>query len=315
MENKIIEIKNPLEFQKKYLTETNALFCPFCFNSSKDEVKSFLQVAPLDSIRNLHKHKSFASVRRRFYTAVLLTSGTTKETIGDKSYTFQANTLYFIPENQLHSIDSWSSDVKGYHCIFDAEYFLLCLKNQVKLSKYPFFQMDKAPFLKLTDIESQLISSLLLKMSTEFLNRKTVNDDLLVRLYLNVFLIEAERIYQNQNTEGDTSLSRREQLVAKFKLLVTNRLREFKQVADYAEALHVNPQYLNDTIKEVTGNSASSFIHQQLLTEAKACLIQTDDTILEIADYLNFADQSYFARFFKKHTGLSPSQFRSQHGH
>lgn len=315
MENKINEINNPIEFQKEYLTETNTLFCPFCFDSSKDSKTSFLQVAPLEAIRNLHKHKSFGGVRRKFYTAVLLSSGTTKETIGDRSYIFEKNTLYFIPENQLHSIDSWSNDVKGYHCIFDAEYFLLCLKNQVKLSKYPFFQSDQLPFMKLSTNECELVSSLMLKMSSEFANRKSVNDDLLVRLYLNIFLIESERIYQRQNADNDTPLSRKEQLVAQFKLLVTQKLRMFKQVAEYADNLNVNPQYLNDTIKEITGNSASYFINQQLLTEAKACLIQTDDTISEIADYLNFTDQSYFARFFKKHAGMTPSQFREQHGH
>ncbi len=94
MENKISEINNPIEFQKKYLTETDVLFCPFCFDSSKDNPTSFLQVAPLEAIRNLHKHKSFGGVRRKFYTAVLLTSGMTKETIGDRSYIFESCSLF-----------------------------------------------------------------------------------------------------------------------------------------------------------------------------------------------------------------------------
>lgn len=311
----IKEIATPIEFQQEYLADSNHIVCPFCFDTLQEQPSNFMQIATLEEIKSLHKHKSFESVRRKFYTAILLKSGSVKETIGDKTYTFGENTLYFIPDNQLHSIHQWSDDVAGYHCIFDAEYFLLCLKNQVKLSKYPFFQSEKAPYIKLSIEESELIETLSLKMNTEFRNRKTVNDDLLVRLYLNIFLIEAERIFQKQNILEDNSLTRKEQLVANFKTLVSEHLREKRLVSEYADMLHVHPNYLSDTIKEIMGNSASNYINQQLLTEVKACLIQTNDSIAEIAEQLNFSDQSYCTRFFKKHIGLTPSQFREQHSH
>jgi YesN/AraC family two-component response regulator len=235
--------------------------------------------------------------------------------MGHNTYTFGGGTLYFIAENQLHAVREWSDDVKGYHCIFDSDYFLLCLKNQVKLAHYPFFQLLTKPYIKLNEAETEKMEQLFQKLSQEFCKRKNSNDDLLIRLYLNALLVEADRIYLLQKDIDEQQLSRKEQLVAEFRKLVTKHFIEHRKVSDYARLLYVNAHYLNDTIKEVTGNAASFFIFQQLIAEAKAQLIQSSEAIATISENLNFTDQSYFCRFFKKHTGLAPQQFRREQRH
>lgn len=60
--NRLEEIRTPIEFQKQYLSDTNQVICPFCFDSHQDSRSSFLQIAPLAQIKNLHKYKSFESV-------------------------------------------------------------------------------------------------------------------------------------------------------------------------------------------------------------------------------------------------------------
>lgn len=312
---KILNINNPIDFQLQYLKNTDSYICPFCFANNSNNKTGFLQIAPLEQIKNLHKHDSFTSARRKFYTVVLLTSGTIKETIGHTNYTFEKGDLYFISQDQLHSIHSWSDDVTGYHCIFDAEYFLLCLKNQVKLSQFPFFGLEDNHKLSLSAQEVESLINIFLKLAQEYNARKTANDDLLVRLYLNILLIEAERIYLQKNGSSTSSLSRKELLVAKFKKLVRDHLTEHKKISDYAEDLFVNPHYLNDTVKEIIGISASEYLNTELLLYSKSYLIQTDHTIAEIAELLNFTDQSYFSRFFKKLSKLTPREFRASHFH
>lgn len=130
-----------------------------------------------------------------------------------------------------------------------------------------------------------------------------------------IILLEAERIYNKQTLKESFSLSRQDQIVAQFQLFVNQYFLEKRQVSDYADMLHVHPNYLNDLVKEVTGFSASYFIQQQLVQEAKSRLLQTNDTIVLIADRLNFSDDSYFSRFFKKQTGYTPLQFRKIHKH
>lgn len=312
---KVLDIESPIDFQSQYLLNTDSYICPFCYTENSINKTGFLQIAALEQIKNLHKHDSFSSARRKFYTIILITSGVIKETIGQTSYTFQKGDLYFISQNELHSIHSWSDDVKGYHCIFDAEYFLLCIKNQVKLNQFPFFRLEFNHKISLSEQEAELVVNLFLKLSNEYSIRRTPNDDLLVRLYLNILLIEAERIYLKQNQLMTNNLSRKELLVTKFKNLVRDHLTEHKKISEYADKLFVNPHYLNDTIKEIIGISASEYINTELLSYSKSYLIQTDHTISEIAELLNFADQSYFSRFFKKLSKQTPSEFRINHSH
>ncbi|SJZ77358.1 AraC-type DNA-binding protein [Chitinophaga eiseniae] len=315
LKNTFREVSNPYDFKQEYLSSPEHSFCEACDTTARKQTSNFLEIATLEQLKRLHKNETFSGTRRKFYSMVLLTAGSVQETIGYNTYTFDAGMLYFIPENQLHAIHHWSDDVQGYHCIFDADYFLLCLKNQVKLHQYPFFQHDKKPFIRLSSEESALVAGLFSKLRQEHCNRQTFNDDLLVRLYLNVLLIETERIFLSQQGDNDPHLPRKEQLVASFKNLVSKHFQEYKLVTDYAKLLFVNPHHLNDTVKEITGSPASSFIHRQLITEAKAQLIQGNETIAGIANYLNFADQSYFCRFFKKQTGVTPLQYRNGHRH
>ncbi|QEC45046.1 helix-turn-helix domain-containing protein [Pseudobacter ginsenosidimutans] len=305
-------IRNPTDFQQQYLSVPGQSGCELSNNS---RTHNFFEAVPLEKLKMLHKDKSFTTTRRNFYTLVLVTRGSIRETIGYRNYEFGANTLYFIPENQLHTIEHWSNDVKGYHCIFDADYFLLCLRNQVKLNHYPFFQPDRDPFMKITETEVGSILSLFEKMHFEYCKKKNHNDDLLVRMYLNILLIEIERLYQHKQAAGDNNVPKRQQMVAQFRKLVAQHYLQKRQVADYAALLYVTPHYLNDTVKEITGKSASEFIYEELVREAKSHLIQTENTVTQIATELNFSDQSYFCRFFKKHTGLSPQEFRKRHFH
>lgn len=304
-------IRDPNDFRQQYLSVNGQVPCDLGSNRTKN----FFEAVPLEKLKALHKNKSFVSTRRNFYTLVLLTRGRIRETIGYKNYEFGVNTLYFIPENQLHTIEYWSNDVKGYHCIFDADYFLLCLRNQVKLNHYPFFQPDKEPFMKISETEAGALLELFHKMHFEYCNRKHHNDDLLVRMYLNILLIEIERIYRHKHNADTNNIPRKQQLSAQFRKLVSQHFLQKRQVSDYAALLYVTPHYLNDTVKDITGKSASEFIYEEMIREAKSQLIQTANTVTQIAAELNYSDQSYFCRFFKKHTGQSPQEFRKKHLH
>lgn len=83
---------------------------------------------------------------------------------------------------------------------------------------------------------------------------------------------------------------------------------------EYAELLHVHPNYLNDVVKEITGYPASHFVQKQLIQEAKSRLIQTSDTVSMIATELQFTDDSYFGRFLKTNR-TNPVTIQKRHKH
>lgn len=101
------------------------------------------------------------------------------------------------------------------------------------------------------------------------------------------------------------------ELTTKFKRLVRKHYRDLKKPSDYAALMSFSISYLNDTIKSVTGFTASYFIHQEMLREGQRLLWYTDLSIKEIATYLGYEDPRYFNRLFTKLANVSPGRFRS----
>ena len=78
----------------------------------------------------------------------------------------------------------------------------------------------------------------------------------------------------------------------------------------YADKLLISSKYLSNTVREITNQPPSKFITEALLNNAKILLLNSDNSIKEISNELDFSDQYAFGKFFKKHTGLSPSNFK-----
>jgi AraC-type DNA-binding domain-containing proteins len=97
--------------------------------------------------------------------------------------------------------------------------------------------------------------------------------------------------------------------------LLAHFIKEEQSVEFYAGTLNVTSNHLNKSVKSVTGKTAIGLLNEMRLLEAKMQLRQTGKTIGEIAFNLGFEDQSYFTRFFKKHTGCSPLTYRKLDNH
>jgi len=123
--------------------------------------------------------------------------------------------------------------------------------------------------------------------------------------------MELHAIYKiNNENEVYNISSRQEEIVNKFfKLLVKNYNTE-RSVAFYADKLCITPKYLSTTIKQATGRSVLSWIHEIFIINSKALLKSTNKTVSEISEELNMSNDSFFCRTFKKHTGMSPLEYR-----
>lgn len=97
----------------------------------------------------------------------------------------------------------------------------------------------------------------------------------------------------------------------KFLQLVFDREKMPISVSEYADMLHVTPNYLNKTVKLHTHRTAIDWIEIARLNMAKQLLKDPSVPIVEVASRVGLDDQSYFSRFFKKKTGLTPSQYRN----
>lgn len=100
-------------------------------------------------------------------------------------------------------------------------------------------------------------------------------------------------------------------LFDRFQILLDRYIVEERTVSFYAKQLNISPRKLGETIRALINHTTENVISQRLLIEAKRQLIYSDKNIAEIAYYLNFQDNSYFSKFFKKQTHMSPKQYRA----
>jgi AraC family transcriptional activator of pobA len=102
--------------------------------------------------------------------------------------------------------------------------------------------------------------------------------------------------------------------VVSLRRLIEEHFQTERQLAFYADKLAMTVDRLNDHVKRAIGVTAGHLIRQRVLTEAKRQLVFTSQPINEIAYALAFSDPSHFARFFRKHTGAAPHEYRAARG-
>jgi len=117
-----------------------------------------------------------------------------------------------------------------------------------------------------------------------------------------------------ENTQQFTyfHVSRKEELFKNFISYVSADFLKERSVKYYADKMCISPKYLGVIVKEVSGHNANAIIDKCVISEAKNQLKYSDMSIQQISQYLNFSNQSFFGKYFKKHTGLSPLEFRNK---
>jgi len=134
----------------------------------------------------------------------------------------------------------------------------------------------------------------------------------ILKRYFRIFLIYLSR--EHDDIEELERRSRTEQIVENFMSLLDEQFRSKKMVADYAQALAVTPNYLNEVIKKMTGNPVGYHIRQRVIIEAKRQARYSDTSMKRIAYDLGFNDMSHFSKLFKNTAGLSFSAYKNGAG-
>lgn len=131
---------------------------------------------------------------------------------------------------------------------------------------------------------------------------------LLLRTLLKAFLLKL----MASSREHPISPGFNEKRIYHFLLLLENHYTTEKKVDFYAEKLNLSAKRLNQILKQKLGKTINQILQERLLIEAKHLLFMGKDSIKEISFNLVFQDSSYFSRFFKKMTSLTPEEFRTE---
>lgn len=247
--------------------------------------------------------------RHDHYELLYIEEGAGKHFIDFESYHVQPNTVYFLSKDQVHFWEL-TRPLKGYALLFPEDFLSFPLSNVVRAHDSDLFhQVAQSPYLTLDAKASELIADLLEEMEAEFYNEQAQSLTAL-RAYFHILLTKLSRLYAADKPNTDSSNT--PSLVLQFERLVSQHYLTDHSVKDYAKRLGVSSSHLRDTVKAATGQAPGQNIRQKLALEAKRRLAHENATVAEIGYRLNFEDASYFARFFKRETGMSPIEFRHQ---
>ena len=235
--------------------------------------------------------------RQTIHSIILVTQGAIIASSGFDSYTVEQSTMIVIPAGQITSLSFMSDDIEGFYLHFSDDYFS---HTKVDLSRWL-----SRPVIKFANTELEHLTTLLKRMQK--LNEKEANAGI-IKLYLATFLAEME---QSSDFRLRVNFPAHERLTMEFKRLLNYHVTKDKSVRYYAAELNVTPNHLNKSVKVTLGRSASALIDEMLVLEAKVLMLKNNMSVSEIAFETGFEDVSYFGRFFKKHTGFAPTEYRN----
>ena len=243
--------------------------------------------------------------RKAHYLFVFIRRAGGRQWIDMTPYILKDNTVYFTGPNQIIVKEEfkqlWSTGIA-----FTSEF--LSFQENASLNKLPLIQNPHNGYellLKETDIN--FVEDMLAKINIEY-QRPGEWQQRMLTAYLTVFLTYLSRLYTEQFNDNNTSVDKL--LLKNFQAKINECFRELHEVGNYASLLHISAGHLSEVVKIQSGKPAIKHIHDRLVQEARRLLFHTDHALKDIAFDLGFSDASYFNRFFKRETGVTPAGYR-----
>lgn len=249
---------------------------------------------PLIKKTKPHKHEGY-------FELIYIAEGEGFHWIETENYQIQTPDFYFLKPGQLH-FWQFTAIPKGYVMMFKEE-FIDAIK-EIKILQ----QMQQLGELtRISHWQDPMVAHIFEDILLAYQEPNQHSKDL-IKGYLRVLFSKIAN-----HASEPSSTGKENPLCDKFLSLLFQKNPLLHRVGDYAELLQTSPQNLNQACKKKTGKTASEHINSQLILEAKRNILHTDQNINQIADLLQFNDASYFVKFFKKHTGETPHQFRGRY--
>ena len=229
-------------------------------------------------------------------------------------YSLSRGDIAFIPPGKMLSLDLNISQVEGYMMVLSSDFFEL-LRIPIVISKDKLLIKDNE--LNLEEFILRKVNQIFVLIKDELSN----NNDLFTKEKLlnlvSVFYIEILNAYAKSSPVANnlcksSSFNRKNKICKDFFILVNQHLREERNLKFYADKLCISPKHLSLLIKETTGLSANRLITDAVIHEAKRLLQHSGNSVKEISYLLNFPNQSFFGKYFKREVGLSPSNYQNK---
>ena len=242
------------------------------------------------------------------------TEGETTFTSNLKEYRLKKDSLFIIGPKHILQIQS-DNRFKA-HVIVITPDFLRRINIDTKHMMPLFLQFGSRPCMELTHKECTSLRSFISMVEQELEGPETdfaveIVGGLIAATIYKVGDILTHYIEEHPELENPIH-NRAEEYFKQFTELLGEHYTRERSVGYYARQLCITPKYLTTLIKRISGKSVSEWIDSYVILEAKTLLKYSNMSVQEIAYYLNFPNQSFFGSYFKRNTGMSPSQYKAK---
>jgi AraC family transcriptional activator of pobA len=250
-----------------------------------------------DMVQQHHRHD--------FFFILALKKGSGSHEIDFTPYQIQDHSIFMMRPGQVHQL-TLKSQSRGYLVAFNKDFYYPADKSSSQLLR---MVSDKNLCTPGADGFRKLLA-ILHNVFKEYTDKKERYRDV-IKAHLGIFFIELLRHRQKRRQPLNNPNAYTQERLEEFLQLVEADIAHHKQVSHYAGLLNLSPFQLNAITKATLGKTSSEIINDYIVLESKRHLLATSSQVSQIAYQLGYEDASYFIRFFKKHTGLSPEAFRN----
>lgn len=247
--------------------------------------------------------------RMNFLILALCTEGEATYTLDTQEMRIQKNDVLLILDRHVVSNFTASKDLKALCIIISVKFFFESIRNVGDVSSLLLLSRN-FPVIKLAQEETETFQSYFYLLKTKAADKQNKFRRKLVSTLILAMFYDLSNVVQRMLNTDSMRQTRAEIIFTKFIKLLEGNFKQERRVGWYAEQLNITPKYLSETIKNVSRRTPNEWIDNYVTIEMRIQLRNSTKSIKEIAEEMNFANQSFLGKYFKEHVGISPSEYR-----
>jgi len=277
--------------------------------SEFEEINSSFSIKKLEDLYRMKHGESDIPHRHDYYTIIFFEKGEGTHIVDFTEYQIEDNTIYFIFPGQMHQVIP-TSEPKGWTMKFTDEFLIAnSISDKLINGIYLFNEFGQSPPLSINEVQMSVYLNIISQIDYFSESLESYTQEAIGAL-MKLFFIQSNNHCSLQKDDNPQLMETTNQLLHLFKQLLNKHYTSMHMVSDYASKLNVTADYLNKTVKSITGKSAKDHIQSKIIIEAKRSLLFSEISSKELAYELGFEESAHFNNFFKKITAQTPSEFR-----
>ncbi len=253
--------------------------------------------------------RPWKSCRMQCLFFALCTQGEASYTVDGKDSQVKRGDVIIVGEGQVVENFLSTDDCDGIAIMISYDFFNDIVAGIRDLNTLFLFSRLH-PVFSLTEREVKVLSGYVETIITKILEPEHHFRRELVSTLMKALIYDMSNVIYRYQMVEKKSFSRGEVVFFNYIRLVRDHFKQERRVSWYANQLCITPKYLSETIKTISKRTPNEWIDYYVVLELRLLLKNSDKSIKEIAEYLNFPNQSFLGKFFKDHVGVSPSAFR-----